>query len=288
MSKDALRLSLVIPVFNEAHHILACLKAVESQTCMPFEVIVVDNNCTDNTVELAQAFSFVRIITENRQGRGWARSAGFDAARGEIIGRIDADSVIAIDWVQRVLFHFTNHPDVYGITGLAKTAIVPRIKSFKSTLFPRAYFWFVHASFRTITMWGANMAVRRSGWLQVRTEVCNDDAIVHEDQDISMEFAALGLKLVQDNVLLICTEGQSYNYLPKMVHYLMLERSTLKRHRDKGTYSSNVFRRLGIVSVLPGVLYTVFPGIFLGVTSVVLWPLDRLMIALGKKKTWLD
>lgn len=49
-----LTLTLVIPVFNEEHQIKGCLDAVASQTVMPDEVIVVDNNCTDRTIEIAQ------------------------------------------------------------------------------------------------------------------------------------------------------------------------------------------------------------------------------------------
>ena len=288
MVKNVLRLSLVIPVFNEAHHIEGCLKAIQAQSVAPLEVIVVDNNSSDDTVALARQFSFVTVVSQSRQGRGWARSAGFDAAQGEIIGRIDADSRIAPNWVQHVLARFVADDLLSGVTGLANTVLIPRINSIKSTFWSRAYFWFVHATFCTITLWGANMAIRRSDWLMVRDQVCNDDFVVHEDQDISIELGALGLKLEQDNDMKITTGGQTYNYFPKLLHYYHLERNTLQHHRDKGTLKSPKLQKLSFWHVLPGQIYAFVPGIFMGIASLLWWPIDAVMIKLGHEKTWLD
>ena len=97
-----LTLSLVIPVFNEENQIESCLKSIENQTVMPDEVIVVDNNCTDRTIEIVEKFKFVKVIKESRQGRGYARTAGFNEAKSDIIGRIDADSRLSNNWVEHV------------------------------------------------------------------------------------------------------------------------------------------------------------------------------------------
>ncbi len=288
MAKTALRLSLVIPVYNEEHHIKDCLEAIARQTTPPYEVLVVDNNSSDATAQIAASYPFVTVVPEARQGRGWARTAGFDAVTGDIIGRIDADSRIAPDWVARATQDFMQDPDLQGVTGLAKTVLFPRINSIKSKFWSRAYYWYVHASFRTITLWGADMAIRQSAWLQVRTDVCNDDRIVHEDQDISIQMAARGMKLAQDNLLLMETSGQTYNYLPKLWHYYWLERSTRRHLRQKGTLDSPAIKKLSAWSVLPGQLMAFLPGIYMTVASILWWPIDFVMIRLGKRKTWLD
>ncbi len=101
-----LSLSLVIPAYNEERHLAACLDAVSRQAVMPSEVIVVDNNSTDRTAEIARSYPFVRVVQEPRQGIVFARNAGFDAARGDIIGRIDADTIIPSDWTKHVLAFF--------------------------------------------------------------------------------------------------------------------------------------------------------------------------------------
>src|SRR5579885_2506952 len=100
MPARQLRISLVIPAHNEESHLAACLDAVAAQTVRPFEVIVVDNNSSDATAEVARSYSFVRVVREPRQGLAFARDAGFDAARGELIGRIDADTLLPPNWVE--------------------------------------------------------------------------------------------------------------------------------------------------------------------------------------------
>lgn len=285
--KKALTLSIVIPVYNEQHHIKACLVAIAAQTIKPDQVILVDNNCTDNTLAIAKAFPFITIITESRQGRGWARSAGFTTASGDIIGRIDADSKIEPNWAEQAKRQFTTDPALMGLTGVGSAAFLPRVHFLQSTFWSRAYYWLVHSQFKTHTMWGACMAVRASAWQVVAAEVCNDDSIVHEDQDLSLCMAAHGMKIVQDNRLRIRTKAQSYHYLPKLLHYAALEQSTMRHHRQKGTFNAKDYPRLSTISTLPGRILAVIATVPFAVLSVILWPIDRLMIALGKQRWWL-
>jgi len=99
------KISIVIPVYNEESQLAACRDAISQQKESPFEVIVVDNNSTDSTVRVALSFPFVTLIREPRQGVMHARTTGFDAARGDIIGRIDADTILPPDWTESVLEH---------------------------------------------------------------------------------------------------------------------------------------------------------------------------------------
>ena len=133
-----LTLSLIIPVYNEEHHIRECLEAVKRQICMPDEVIVVDNNCTDRTIEIVKEYDFVRIVSETKQGRAYARSAGFNAANSEILGRIDADSRIAPNWTKVVKASFEANKKLAGMGGLGRTVYVPGLNFLKSTLFTRS------------------------------------------------------------------------------------------------------------------------------------------------------
>ena len=114
---NRLRVSLVIPVYNEESHLAACLDAIAAQTVQPFEVIVVDNNSTDQTVAIAQRYPFVRLLHEKRQGVVFARDRGFTAARGDVIGRTDGDSILAPDWVAEIHRIFAN-PTVDAASGI--------------------------------------------------------------------------------------------------------------------------------------------------------------------------
>jgi glycosyltransferase involved in cell wall biosynthesis len=87
--RSAPRVSVVVPTFNEAAnlpHVFALLPADV------FEVIVVDGRSTDGTIEVAQSLRpDVRIVLQNRRGKGNAMACGFAAVRGDIVVMLDAD-----------------------------------------------------------------------------------------------------------------------------------------------------------------------------------------------------
>jgi glycosyltransferase involved in cell wall biosynthesis len=253
------------------------------QTVAPTEVIIVDNNCKDKTLEIAETYDFVKIIKEKKQGLTFARNTGFEYASGDILARIDADTIMSEQWVETVVDNFTEDESLYGITGPAKTGFLPYIEKFKSTFFSRVYFWIVDARFDTNVMWGANMAIRNSAWLKVKNEVTLDDSLVHEDQDISLWIGSKGMKIAFDNNLLIQTDGQAYRYLPKLIHYFKLHVNTRRIHKSNGNLSSNKLNRLGFWRTFPGRIYAIIPSVLLVVSSIVLFPVDLLLYKRQKK-----
>src|SRR5579872_3742862 len=117
--KKSLTISLVIPAFNEQRHLGACLEAALNQR-LPFdEIIVVDNNSTDATIDVATRFPEVTLLREPRQGVVHARNTGFNAAHGEIIARIDADTLLPPDWSAAVQQVFENEA-VDAVTGVVQ------------------------------------------------------------------------------------------------------------------------------------------------------------------------
>ncbi len=102
-TRRAPELSVVVPALNEARYIAECLESLVKQRIeVPFEIVLVDNNCTDNTVQVAAAFAdrgSLRILREPHPGRGAARRAGFAAARGAIIVSADADTRYPEAWL---------------------------------------------------------------------------------------------------------------------------------------------------------------------------------------------
>jgi len=268
-----LTLSIIIPVYNEEHYIRSCLDSIVRQTHAPDEVIVVDNNCTDKTIAIAQSYGFVRVVREKQQGRGHARTAGFNAAKSDIIGRIDADSVLTPDWCERVLTAFSSADAPGGVTGLARVALLPRLQKPASVLWVWLYNQWSLAENGFELMWGANMAIRRDVWRAVSRKVCDDDNLVHEDQDVSFLVLAAGEKIVRDNKLLMNTDGQTFHYFPKLVYYSWLRHTTRRRHKLSGDYDK-IEKTFGWPQRI--VMWLVSPFIFVPffVVSLALWPLD--------------
>jgi len=230
-----LTISLIIPVYNEERHIKACLDAVANQTKMPLEVLVIDNNCSDKTIEIARQYKFVKIIKEKKQGLIAARNKGFNSATSDILGRIDADSVLKPDWAETVLESFRADSELQGLTGLAKTYLFPFAKQFTFTAVSKSYLQFIESSYRVDMMWGANMAIKRSAWQKVKNNVCLDDSIVHEDQDISCCMSLHDLKTKRNNNLLMRSDDDSLTYLPKFIEYDKRRKSTKELHRQMGS-----------------------------------------------------
>lgn len=118
-------ISIVICTHNRAEFIIGALKSLANQTYDPklYEVIVVDNNCTDNTEELCKDyFSKASHITfqyvfEYQKGLSFARNKGIEAASGEILTYIDDDAVADKDFVENIVKNFNSYKDYTAVGG---------------------------------------------------------------------------------------------------------------------------------------------------------------------------
>ncbi|CAN5168788.1 hypothetical protein BH11PAT1_BH11PAT1_1450 [soil metagenome] len=97
-------ISVVIPAYNEEKLITACLQAVKHQTLprTEYEILVIDNNSTDRTAELARAAGATVISYTEKQGFACTKNFGGKHAQGEIIAFTDADSQPQKDWLETI------------------------------------------------------------------------------------------------------------------------------------------------------------------------------------------
>lgn len=96
------RFSFIIPVRNGKKTLPGTLHSIFSQSSADFEVIVVDNGSTDGTKHLARDFPNANFLHCRRTGRSQARNSGARVARGEYLAFVDADVVLAADWLEEV------------------------------------------------------------------------------------------------------------------------------------------------------------------------------------------
>ncbi|MHB1770018.1 MAG: glycosyltransferase family 2 protein [Minisyncoccota bacterium] len=115
-----MRISLVIPAYNEEQRLPACLRAVERElrrAPCDAEVIVVNNASTDRTGEIARGYSWVRVVDEPRKGLVRARAAGLAAATGELIANVDSDTMLPEGWLTTVLEEFARDDNLAALSG---------------------------------------------------------------------------------------------------------------------------------------------------------------------------
>ena len=118
---DSRQVSVIVPAFNAASTLEACLKSLANQTYPhdQYEVIVVDDGSTDMTASLAE-FAAARVIHQQNLGPAVARNRGVEAATGDTILFTDADCVPASDWIERMMEAFLD-PNVVGAKGVYRT-----------------------------------------------------------------------------------------------------------------------------------------------------------------------
>ena len=112
------KVSFVIPCYNEEEHIERCVLSIFEEiyrTRITAEIIVVNNNCTDNTVNIAKSLG-VKVLDEPKKGVVWARQCGYLNSKYDLIANIDADSHLPVGWLSTAL-EAIEPENVAAITG---------------------------------------------------------------------------------------------------------------------------------------------------------------------------
>lgn len=229
MKHNELAISVIIPVFNEELAIFDCINALRAQTFPIFEIIVIDNNSTDKTTQIISSFKGVKLLHESRQGQTFAQQCGFKAANGNILARIDADTLVPTDWAQSLANVFNNDPDIDAVTGYGRSRsgiTIPLV----SRLWSKGYFAYSRALFGSDMLWGSNMAMRKKAWNIAKPLTYTGTVRVHEDQDISLALHASGYKIVVMPELMVSVDFKGMMYFPKYWLYNKMQISTLKIH----------------------------------------------------------
>lgn len=111
-------ISLIIPAYNEEDYLPGCLDAVMRNVAgKALEIIVVDNNSTDRTREVIERYPGVTYVFEPAKGITRARQAGFQAASGDILAYVDADTRPPAGWIEQIWEQFGKRADLACLSG---------------------------------------------------------------------------------------------------------------------------------------------------------------------------
>jgi glycosyltransferase involved in cell wall biosynthesis len=131
-------ISIVICCYNSETRIKETLEALQAQEVdndIKWEILLVDNNSNDKTVEVSQRIwdinnvTTFRIISEPQPGQAFARRKGIKESRYEIISFIDDDNRVCRNWVSTVLEIFAKHPECAACGG-AGSAVFEKSEPF--------------------------------------------------------------------------------------------------------------------------------------------------------------
>lgn len=235
----SLRVSVVIPAYNEEKLLGRCLESLKNQVVQPYEVIVVDNNSSDATSAIAKGYG-ASVVSEKRQGIAWARDAGFSKATGDIIARLDADCIAPPEWI-RVITDYYNGQDkpievCSGITGTGYYAT-------RSVLFGKIFGAVMTMGFNlgnrymlgSVALYGSCMAFPRNWWDSVKNDVCHDSSAIHEDIDLSAHLLQQGHAIVQLPGFYSFIDARTMRESPKKTLWRWrVWPESARRHRTRG------------------------------------------------------
>lgn len=202
-----LRISVIVPAYNEEKLLGRCLTSLQNQTTKPYEVIVVDNNSSDSTMRVAKKYR-ATVVSEKRQGIAWARDAGFNHATGDILARLDADCIAPSAWIQTINDYYQRRPLTLasGIGGMGHYATRWRLIGKVMGFFMSSGY---HIGNRIMLgsdcLYGSCMAFPRSWWEPIKNEVCHDSHAAHEDIDLTVH---------------LLKSGKTIQWLPKLYTYI--------------------------------------------------------------------
>ena len=101
-----INISVMIPVYNGGETLAGCLDSVIRQTINNYEIIIVDNNSTDNTKNIIESYMArdkrIVYIYEPKKGRGSARNTGVKNCTGDIIIMTDSDCTVPDNWIEEL------------------------------------------------------------------------------------------------------------------------------------------------------------------------------------------
>lgn len=197
-----MKVSVIIPAYNEEGSIGRTLESLANQkTDHEFEVIIVNNNSTDNTVKESQKFSKkldLKVIDEKKKGRGTARATGHRHAKGDILISTDADTWLPKEWMNNITKPFED-PKVVAVTGPWRLFDLDKKSKYWLERLQKISEWPFRLIMGHYWLTGFNMALRKSAY-----DKCggfNPDINAHEDVDITLRIRKYGKIVYADDAV---------------------------------------------------------------------------------------
>lgn len=224
------RISVVVPVRDDAHTLGLCLAALARQEVPADEVVVVAGD--RETVLVARAAG-ARVVTAAAPGIAAAAASGYDASCGDLIARLEADAMPPVDWLREIRGAFAVDPALAAVTGRGVFAdLSPARRLLASAGYHGAYFGVLGIALGQVPLYGSNFAMRRSVWEEVRGAVHSTDPGVQDDLDLSMRLGR-GRRVRFDPRLAVAVPTRAVTSVPRLTRSGVRTWHTIRRNGDR-------------------------------------------------------
>jgi glycosyltransferase involved in cell wall biosynthesis len=202
------KISVIIPAFNEEKFLGNCLLSLKEQNFKDFEIIVVDNNSTDKTREIAKKFGVI-LVSEKNQGVAFARNRGAKIAKGEILAFTDADTILPKNWLSRIKEEFERDKELIAFGGSCQFYSGPISARLASKFLLKPFLILDKFFSGGFNLMGCNMGIKKEEFFKVGG--FNEKLKLNKDVEISYRLRKMG-KVKFDPNFKVKTSGRRFRY----------------------------------------------------------------------------
>ena len=266
-----MKISIIIPVYNASLTLKECLEAIFYSNLKNFEVIVVSDNSSDNSVEIAKQFQCKIIELPQNRGPGFARNEGAKTAEGDVLLFLDSDVIIDKEALNPLSDKFSDN-EVNVIQGIYSHKPTYNIPTQYQQSFYCYYSW--HSSMKYTSSLATNcFAIRRKIFIELNGFNTNIKRATSEDEEFGYMLINKGYKIL----ILRQLNGEhrvSYNFIKLIKRNFAIYTDTTKSYLRNKTYikkveQTNYWRVLAGIAIFGLIILSLVGFIFF--SSKLLW-----------------
>lgn len=208
-----MKISVGIITRNRQDVLKNCIDSITRNDAKPDEIIIVDNNSSDNTKKLIHNYKKncpnIKYFFEKNVGRPYARKKLLSVFHGEILALTDDDCILDASWIKNIKNAFKKNPTALAIQGKAisqnKNAEISRILQKKQDS------WFEKNIYgnKISILDTKNCAIK----MPAIKKIAIDTNLIHEDIDMSKQLNQFGIKIIYDNKIIVYHQERNFPQL---------------------------------------------------------------------------
>ena len=184
------KVTFYIPTFNAQNTIELCINSVRNQTYPVDEIIIINDNSTDNTKEILSKYDDLSIINNNQNlGLGYNRNLGIQSSSNEIIASIDSDVELDKKWLENIIINLKKNNIVMCGGNMIEKYTNNKVNAWREKYYNQS--WGKTDILNPAFLYGCNTILLKSYW--EKTEGYDENLKTNgEDIDFCKQLKSIG------------------------------------------------------------------------------------------------